>query len=1375
MKIKIFFLYKVFLIKVKRIFLFFILFAGTLQSQNFKYHFKNFSSSNGLSQNSVITMHQDNLGQMWFGTRDGLNKYDGSKFTVYRNNKLDTTSISNDNILAIEQDKEGFLWIGTFEGLNKYDPLKNNFKRYFREENKYLGSNRIWSIKEIENEIWIGTTNGISIFKKEALQPENSNIIVDNKEEKNPYFIIKIIKNVDGTIWVATKNKGLLKLNKRVKNKLYFSSITAKLTNRVTSSITLQDVIAFNNNIWVATKTNGILVYDSKTNTLIQPNNSRFNNKKAKDCRALSFDNDNNLWVGTNTGLNIYTKNGVLKSYIESEKLNKIKSIYKDLNGSIWIGSYYGGVNFWDKNNLNFLRIHSNDPYKTLNFNTVSALETDDKNNIYIGTEGDGITILDSLKNKKKILKEAIKTEYIKSLLHFNKEHLIIGTFSKGIVNYNLKTNSINNNFLPSKFLQKINNASVYALEKENDSVLWVGTFGEGLFKVNIKEKTYKSYKKSVYTNPVLISDRVRDIKIDSQNRLWVATQKGLNLLNLDNKEDLKEKKFKSFFYEKKTDSGFDILTVFEDKTNNIWVGTKGKGLYTFNNNNFIKVAINNSNTSNSVKTIHGILEGKNNVLWLSTNLGIIKYNYSTKEQVIYNSKDGVSNNEFIDNSVLQIGSKFYFGGSSGITFFNENEIYINQYSPKVILTDFKIENKSVAIEKNGILNKHISYIKDVELDHNSANFSIDFAKPNFINPDNNLFKYRLIGLQDDWITTSKTEANFTIQKSGKYIFEVKGANNDLIWNDAATKLTIKVNSSPWKSWWAYTIYFIILLSSILILLYFLKVKTNLQHKLELEYIENQRKEELNKSKLEFFTDISHEFRTPLTLILGPIQQILLNYSGSNKMYKKLQIVENNANHLLQLINRLMDFRKMESNHDKLQTAEGNIVKFLKEIYFSFTEHAKNKGYTYELNTTDDLILVYYDRNKLEKVFYNLLSNAFKYTPENGTVRINIFKEENNIVIQIEDNGIGISKDYIDKIFERFFNVKSIKETEDNSIISTGIGLSIVKKTIELHKGKITVENKENKGVIFTVKLPLGRVHLSDDEILSDFKISDDLYQYESQLNNLDIEIFDEIETNVIDKNKQTILLVEDYKPLRNFIKDLLKKDYNVVEAKNGKIGLEKANQIIPNLIISDVVMPEMVGTELCSKIKENINTSHIPVILLTSRSSLIYRLEGLEKGADEYISKPFNIQEFILKIKNILSLNNKLKNKLTNEDNFLPEEVTVSTLDEKLLKEAFRIVNDNIANEDFDIPFFSSELGVSRTMLFMKIKAWSNLTPLEFIQNIRMKKAARLLETRRYNISQICYKVGFKNPKYFSKKFKEKYGVSPLEYQNKFFDELVN
>lgn len=552
-----------------------------------------------------------------------------------------------------------------------------------------------------------------------------------------------------------------------------------------------------------------------------------------------------------------------------------------------------------------------------------------------------------------------------------------------------------------------------------------------------------------------------------------------------------------------------------------------------------------------------------------------------------------------------------------------------------------------------------------------------------------------------------------------------------------------------------------------------LKSRTKLKQDLRWEQLENKRKEENHEAKLRFFTNISHDFRTPLTLILGPLQQILDNYKGSSIVYKKLLVIESSANHLLHLINRLMDFRKLEDNQSKLQVAEGNIVKFVNEIFLSFTEFAKDKGgYKFSFKNAKDKILVFYDRPKLEQVFYNLLSNAFKYTPEGGEISLSIDNDENNVYCKIQDSGIGIKQEYLDQIFDRFFEVPP--HLEDSTEIynkGTGIGLAIVKNIIELHKGTITVKSNEGKGSTFTISLPLGKNHLQSDEIIDDFKFSDDITQYMSQLTDNEHEAFLEVPDNiVIEKKLHKILVVEDNDELRLFFKNLLSKEYNILEAKDGKSGVSKALQFLPDLIISDVMMPpQMAGTELCAQLKQNIKTSHIPIILLTARTSLFYKFKGLESGADDYISKPFNIREFELRIKNLLDSTRRLREKFTKESTLVPSELTINSLDEKLLTKAMEIVETNLSNHAFDINQFATELGVSRTMLFTKIKAWTNNTPNEFINELRLKKAAVYFETSNMNISEVSYKVGFNNPKYFSKCFQKKFNMTPSNYIKKF------
>ncbi|WP_117880454.1 hybrid sensor histidine kinase/response regulator transcription factor [Aureibaculum luteum] len=1347
--------------------------AIIIHAQTDSYEFRNLTATDGLSQSTVIAIHQDKLGQMWFGTRDGLNKYDGNSFKIYRNKINDTLSISNSDILTITEDSEGMLWIGTYNGLNRYNPINNTFKRYFHTNNtNSLAHNTVWKVKEIGDKIWIGTSNGLSIYNKGTKTFSTLFNDPDNPYSLPGNYVLSILEDKEGEIWVGT-SKGLCKLINNEGNNYKFIQFKSK------DILYVQDIIADNqNNIFIATKSNGLYKINTNSKILVPFKNVAGFKGLDLDLRSMDFDEQGNLWLGTNSGVVVFKPNGELNPVINKPNaysgLSKVKSIYTDKNGSVWIGTYYGGVSLWDKSNTNFTNLHQNIGENSLGYNVVSSIVSDKNENIYFGTEGGGITVIDNNTGKSNYINSSntkgLSDDNIKSIL-LKKNELWIGTFSDGLSIFSLKTKRITNSVLSKELQTFLVQLGVYVIKQENENIIWLGTFGKGLIRYNIAEKSFKNFQNEPDKSNSLSNNRIRSMLIDSKNRLWTGTQSGLNLFSLG---DLDKKEFEidHFFYNKEIISGIDILTIYEDSSTNIWVGTKANGFYLFDGTDFIKVPLKKDNLE--ITSIHAILEDDDSNLWLSSNHGVIKYNAVTKNITIYDQTDGLVSNEYNDNAALKLNSnRFYFGGPAGVSTFNPKSIAQNTYSPQVILTGFRIMNTSVHIDgKDAILKNNISYTNKLELNYDMANFSLNFAIPNFINPSNNQYTYRLVGLENAWNTTSNNEVNYTIQNPGTYIFEVKGANNDGVWNEKSTTLEILVHPAPWRSWWAFTIYALLIGIALFILLWFLKSKAKLKHELELEHIENIRNEEINEAKLKFFTNISHEFRTPLTLISGPLQQLLSDYTGSNKMYKKLLVIESSANHLLQLINRLMDFRKLENKELKLQSAEGNIVKFLKEIHLSFTEFARNGNYTYTFDVSDEVIPLFYDRVKLERVFYNLISNAFRYTSKGGSICVRVIKKESNLVIEVEDSGVGIAEENLDKIFDRFFEIPIHNKPQENYNKGTGIGLSIVKNIVDLHKGYIEVKSKSTDGTIFRVILPLGRLHLSDNEIINDFKISDDISQYESQLEHTELSN-NTIYNLVVEENKPTLLVVEDHKPLRLFIKNLLKKDYNVIEAEDGKVALKKVLKFMPDLVISDVIVPNMVGTELCTKIKENINTSHIPVILLTSRTSLIYKFEGLESGADDYISKPFNIKEFKLRIKNILDATLRLKNKFSSEAYLKPSDITVNSIDEKLLKKAFNIVEKNISNDQFDIPFFGSELGVSRTMLFTKIKAWTNFTPNEFIHEIRMKRAVQLLEQNKINISQVCYKTGFKNPKYFSKCFQKKYGITPTQYRNKFFESI--
>ncbi|MDW5288116.1 two-component regulator propeller domain-containing protein [Formosa sp. PL04] len=1333
------------------------------------FHFKHLSVPDGLSNISVIAMEQDDQGQMWFGTRNGLNKYNGNEFVVYRNNPADSTSISDSDILSVLEDKTGDIWVGTYHGLNKYDPVKNVFKRYFQTEKpNSLCNNVIICSKEMPNgEIWFGTANGISIYSKIRDDFININYSEGNSSGLPYKNIQRIFLDSNNQVWVATAS-GFAKLIKREDTEFVFKHFKWEQS---VQDLFIQDVIEIKPHLLgLATKYNGFVLFNTIEEKFII--NEYPEISANSDIRVLKSASDGNIWLGTAHGVKIITPfNKVIdvkKNKVNSSGLsqNFIKSIFKDNNESIWLGTYSGGVNIWNEANENFVNLknHNN------NNNVVNTIIADGNSNLYFGTEGGDINIW----NRKTKKLDGFKIEGdgevpfypVQTLLRTEPNLLWVGVLNYGLFVYDSQSKTIRKDIISKELKDYLSNTGVYVIKEDNNGGLWIGTFGKGLIKYNLKSKKYTVFGNAIGEEPYLSTNIIKTILVDSNEDIWAGGLGGLNKLQFNNDGT---HKITNYFINDFT--GSNIKTIYEDVNQTIWVGTNTKGLHKFNEGKFEKVII---DKVNPVTTILTILEDNQGILWISSDRGIIAYNPYDKTSIIYSQKDVANTYGFNPNSGIQIDDfYFYFGGLDGVTSFNSRKMVKNNYVPQVILSDLKIKNESVEIgDKNEILLKNISKTKEVVLDHNNSNFSIKYAMPNFINPESNHFAYRLKGLDDSWIYTKNTEAFYTIQNPGTYTFEVKGANGDEVWNADPTTLKIVVKAAPWKSWWALLIYGTLIILSLLALFWILKSKSELKHELNLESVEKERNKEIHNAKLEFFTNISHEFRTPLTLILGPLQQILAGYNGTNAMYKKLLVIESSANHLLQLINRLMDFRKLENNQSSLETAEGNVVKFLHEIFLSFTEYAKDGNYSYNFNSSDDQILLYYDRYKLERVFYNLISNAFRYTPKGGCISISISKSENNISIQVEDSGVGISEENIDKIFDRFFEVSIHNNPEKNYNKGTGIGLSIANNIVKLHKGIITVLNKDSGGVVFSVVLPLGRTHLSENEILKDFKMSDDVTQYVSQLETTEIQFEDDVSDLVSKEKKYTILLVEDNKSLRSFMKELLKKDYNILQAENGKIALKKAKKYLPDLIVSDVVMPEMVGTELCSAIKDNLKTSHIPVILLTSRTSLIYKFEGLESGADDYISKPFNLKEFKLRIKNLLESKQRLKDKFSNEDVFVPSEIAVTSLDEDLLKKAFKIVEDNLGNEDFDIPQFHSELGVSRSMLFTKIKAWTNFTPNEFIREIRLKSAAQLLEQNKINVAQVGYMVGFRRPKYFTKCFQKKYGLTPTQFVDKFIDE---
>ena len=1345
------------------VFIIVFLFIRFGSAQNDVYKFSHITDAIGLSQNSVMAIHQDKFGQIWIGTRDGLNKYDGAEFTVYRHQKDNSKSISNNGIICIEEDEDGFIWVGTAFGVNKFNPKTNIFKTYFLNKNgSALGNNMIWDIKEFSNkEIWVCHFGGVSVYdvSKDVF-----------KRISNIQIPTTIIETSKGTVFLGT-SRGLFRRINNEDGTFYFDIIPETEGNYINDLLESQD-----GKIIIATKTKSVLEYNVQTNNIESYIDETKLYDKSKNARKLIYDDNGILWVATFNGLHVINKHRTIHAIYHEGNNNKslndnfIKSLFKDKSGTIWVGTYYGGLNMHHKFNNIFDKITQNSYQKGLIFKVVSSI-VNFENLLLLGTEGGGISVLNRVTNSMEHITTKnvpyLKSDNIKSLcVGADDNNLWIGTYDKGLFVYNLKAKRFNETILPKRLVKYLEGSGVLKIAQYSDDTMLIGTNGKGLIKFNFKRKTFKIYNSK--SKPVgLTNNNIKTIMVDASKTIWLGTLRGLNNISSNGEVN-------NFAFRNNPNFKFEINTIYEDTNKDIWIGTFEDGLFKLANNEFKYIDLKVG--SQRINGIRSILKANDESFWMSTfTQGIVKYNF--KDNIIekhFTEKEGLPSNEFNRDAGFQSGSEYFFGGPSGVTVFDENKIAENKYAPQVILTDFKIKNQSVAVnDTHNVLTNTIGFTKEIELLHNQGNFSLSFSIPSFINSKSNSYKYRLKGLEKDWVETSNNMASYTIQNPGDYLFEVKGVNSDGVINEIPTTLNIRVKPAPWFTWWAYVVYSLIILTAIYYLFTISKSKTKLRHQLELKHLQSEQIKKVNQDKLEFFTSISHEFRTPLTLILGSLQQVLEDYQGSSKIFKKLKVVESSSNQLLKLINRLMDFRKYENRLMKLEAAEGNIVSFIEEIYLSFSEYSKEKEYCYKFCASNNVINLYFDRAKLEQVFYNLISNAFKYTPDGGEINIEVEEQSDKILILVKDTGVGIPRKFRSKIFDRFFEISnSVINKEQN--LSTGIGLSIVKNIVDLHRGTIHVSDQpKTSGSIFSIELPKGKNHLKDDEIVESSKRYEDASYYQSQLKELSLsQVENDFFDRVPSQNKASILVVEDNKELREFIRNFLHSYYNVYEAENGKEGFKMAIKHQVDLIISDVVMPITSGTELCAMVKEDIRTSHIPVILLTTRSALIYKLEGLEKGADDYISKPFNLKEFKLRISNILASVQRLKDRINSYEIVKPEHLVMSSIDDDLYKKALKIVERNLSNETFDIPYFCEELGVSRSVLFIKVRAWTDFTPKQFIVHLRLKFAAQLLEQGKLNINEVSRKVGFKNQKYFAKIFKNKFGKSPSDYSQSFTEE---
>ena len=1370
-----------------------------------KYRFRHLTTDEGLPTNWCWQVMKDSRGFIWITTLAGLCRYDGYNMKVFQYDPADSASLSDNRITrkaGILEDKKGNLWIGTFNGLNRYDPVEGKFTRfkYNPSQPGSISSNRITCLLEDKNgRLWIGTGSDGGLNRYDVINNTFKAFIpVLNDSIQGIPGIMSLLEDRKGKFWVGT-SRGLFLFDREKES---FSRIDVDpgytdMRNPPYCRTIHEDT---DGTIVIGTP-QGFILYDTATHQLI-PYQSIFHANL--DIHNIDFlpdtsDNKYTHWIISIVGLYGFNKHTSFLARVRPDPYdplsisgNSLKSIFRDESGMLWIPGEFGvnimdpirqrirnyPVNagdyedatcfledsrghFWKGSNhleqydrkMNLVKSHpfiiKNPGRITINGAALSILE-DDEMNIWVGNDHNGLFLLK--KNADALIPCTFSDSEVTCIWNIFEDSsgiLWIGTNS-GLF-YRKKGDIPFTHFYNEPDWGLLNSSIIVNINEDKSGNLWIATAGKGLFYQPANSKGTNTFIQLLHDPDdeySLSNNRVWAIHEDYSGNLWVATERGLN------KRIGKENKFISYF--SNTDPGANIIfDLTGDGMGSLWLTTQS-GLIRF-----------------TPDPVDPGTQASGRFRQILPFLDIFPYR-------IYRNKAGQ----------IFVGGTYNSG--KGYYCFHPDSIPQKRRIPAVVLTDFRVNNKPHHMDTLITLKKH------VVLKYNQNFFTIECAALDYQDPSNNQYAHYIEGFEEGWIYTGSNRlANYTDVPPGNYIFHVKGSNNDDYWNEAGTSLYITILPPPWKTWWAFLLYGIGILGIVFAVIRFYLKRLQLMHRLEIEQVETQKIKELDSMKSRFFANISHEFRTPLTLILGPLEKVLASASGEVK--NNLNIMQRNALRLQQLINEMLSLSKLESGQMKLHATRLDLVKVVNGYVQSFESLAKQRKIDLLFKAEEKKIQAYVDQEKLEKILFNLLSNAFKFTPAGGYINVKVFRSagiqagkvvdlptvdpstrqpheaSEYLEIMISDTGPGIPPDKLPHIFNRFYQADDSYTREQEG---TGIGLALSKELVELHQGTITVESEVGKGTKFTVSLPLGAEHLAPEEI----ETSQQLVVSSPQSAVGSLTLLEDASQEANENRPPStvhpapvVLIVEDNSDLRDYIRDSLGQPYQVLEAENGVEGLKQAIKAVPDLIISDVMMPKMGGFELCKNLKTDERTSHIPVILLTARAGMESKIEGLETGADDYITKPFDARELLVRIKNLLELRQKLRERFLKDAEQiglsalidLPE-AGISSMEQKFLQKAIRIVNANLSDPEFTVKRFCAEMAMSNMQFHRKLVAVTGQTANRFIRSHRLNHAANLLKKRAGNVTEVAYEVGFNNLSWFARCFQEQFGMPPSEYPSK-------
>lgn len=1324
----------------------FVFLSLTSFSQYKDFRFENYTIENGLSNNMVHCALQDHQGWMWFGTNQGICRFDGYKFTIFRNDPQDDHGLQNDPVRAIYEDHKNNLWIGTeYGGLHVLDREKNNFVRYARRKGgELLPNHNITSIIEDKRgNLWLGTEGGLSKIDSSGAvtsfvhSPGNSKSLSDN--------LVRILYvGEDGRLWIGTASG----LDCFESSSNTFNHYRVPEKNPADNEI-CEIIKGSDGKFWIGTYTGGAFLFDPVTKAFesvrIDPSNSR-----GQTVRTIYNDHSGSYWIGTRGGIYIYSANSKKYNHVVHDDRNpdglchnSVLKILEDAKGDVWICTR-GGVSHLirEKQVFSHYKAMPGD-HSFLNNREVYAFWISPEKELWIGTENGGVNILNLKTGIYTYLtrENGLSNNCVKTFFDDGNGNLWIGTYMEGISIYNLHTKKFT--YLKhSPDSASLCDNRVWSIFRDHQKNIWIGT-EKGIDKLDPSGKIH-------HFSSVLTDKQVYWIAEDPMHYVWVGAREMVYVFKDDPRHCVK--------FEERT-RGF-----FVDSKDRIWLATQGHGLALYDRQKgAVRYFDEKAGLANDVT--YSILEDNAGYLWVSTTNGLSRLNPGNWKIKNFGKEEGLQSNQFNYGSAIKTPSgELLFGGINGFNMFNPAEVKENQYIPPVVFTDFRIFNQSVAIsdKKDAVLRKSINETQRLIIPYNQKVLTFEFAALNYAQSSKNKYAYILEGFDKSMNKAgSRRSVTYTNLYPGEYTLRVIASNNDDKWNTNGVRLEIKILPPWWRTWWLKSLVFLLLIGLMFLLVNFFSARARLKSELYFERERAQKLHEVDMLKLKFFTNISHEIRTPLTLIIGPIEKMLQGSLSSEMAREYLTVMRRNANQLLKLINQLLDFRKLESGNLKLELSKGDIVGFIKGVAKSFEDLAVDKGIVLKVYAVKGEIFTWFDPDKIEKIMNNLLSNALKFTGKDGQITVTISLvvdgadeeggvsqdgERKFIEIVVKDNGIGIKEANHEKIFLRFFQEQ---QTKDQS--GTGIGLALTKELVKLHKGQIFVSSKPGKGTRFTVRLPY---ELESPEPVS---IEPD----SSSGSNAP-----EISPAVVLPSTRILLIIEDNADVRFFIRSHFETDFRVVEANDGKEGWKLILNTIPDIIISDIMMPGSDGLELCRKIKKDERTSHIPVILLTALSSREHKMSGLDAGADDYITKPFDLTLMRAKMENLLDLRKSLREKYTHELVLKPKNITITSPDERFLQKAIELVESNISDPEFSIEQMAEGLGVSRMQLYRKLEALTDMSVKEFIRNLRLKRAAQILSQNvKMNISEIAFSVGFNDLSHFRKCFRQEFGMSASEY----------